>query len=73
MGQTTGDNACPDDGAIYNGLCRARQAGLVVGVHAENDKVLRLLAAQLRAAGRHDPIAHLESRPSFVEEEAIGD
>jgi allantoinase len=71
MGQTTGDNACPDDAAIYRGLVRARQSGLVVGAHAENDKVLRYLASELRAAGRHDPIAHLESRPDFVEEEAV--
>jgi len=71
MGQTTGDNPCPDDAAIFRGLREARRAGLVVGVHAENDKLLRLLATELRAAGRHDPIAHLESRPSYVEEEAI--
>jgi dihydroorotase len=71
MGQTTGDNPCPDDAAIYVGLRRARAAGLVVGVHAENDKVLRLLADELRSSGRSDPIAHLDSRPSFVEEEAI--
>jgi dihydroorotase len=71
MGQTTGDNPCPDDAAIYSGLRAARDAGIVVGVHAENDRVLRLLAGELRAAGRTDPIAHLDSRPSFVEEEAI--
>ncbi len=71
MGQTTGDNACPDDAAIFVGLRQARAAGLVVGVHAENDRVLRLLASELQAAGRTDPIAHLESRPAFVEEEAI--
>ncbi len=72
MGQTTGDNPCPDDAAIFTGLRAAKQAGLVVGVHAENDKLLRLLITELRASGRTDPIAHLESRPSFVEEEAIG-
>jgi dihydroorotase len=71
MGQTTGDNRCPDDGAIFAGLREARAAGIVVGVHAENDMVLRLLATELRASGRTDPRAHLESRPSFVEEEAI--
>lgn len=71
MGQTTGDNACPDDAAIFTGLRAAQRAGLVVGAHAENDRVLRLLASELHAAGRTDPIAHLESRPSFVEEEAI--
>ena len=71
MGQTTGDNPCPDDAAIYAGLRRAKEAGLVVGVHAENDKLLRFLATELRESGRTDPMAHLESRPSFVEEEAV--
>jgi dihydroorotase len=71
MGQTTGDNPCPDDAAIFSGLRRAREAGLVVGAHAENDRILRFLAAELRASGRTDPLAHLHSRPSFVEEEAI--
>jgi allantoinase len=72
MGQTTGDNPCPDDAAILRGLRAAADAGLVVGAHAENDKVLRMLAGELRAAGRTDPIAHLESRPEYVEEEAVG-
>lgn len=71
MGQTTGDNPCPDDGVIFRGLRAAAAAGLIVGAHAENDKVLRLLATELRDAGRTDPRAHLDSRPSFVEEEAV--
>jgi len=71
MGQTTGDNPCPDDAAIFKGLREACKAGIVVGVHAENDRVLRLLASELRASGRTDPIAHLESRPAFVEHEAM--
>ena len=71
MGQTTGDNPCPDDGAIFAGLRAAGAAGLVVGVHAENNPLLQRLAAELRAAGRTDPHAHLESRPSVVEAEAV--
>ena len=71
MGQTTGDNRCPDDAAIYRGLEAAAAAGLVVGVHAENDHLLRLFGGRLRAAGRTDPRAHLEGRPAFVEVEAV--
>ncbi|OHV48724.1 allantoinase AllB [Pseudofrankia sp. BMG5.36] len=71
MGQTTGDNPCPDDGAIFTGLRAAAAAGLVVGVHAENDALLRRLSAELRAAGRTDPHAHLEGRPAVVEVEAV--
>jgi len=71
MGQTTGDNPCPDDGAIYAGLREAAANGLVVGVHAENNPLLQQLARELRAQGRTDPRAHLESRPDVVEVEAV--
>jgi allantoinase len=71
MGQTTGDNPCPDDGAIYAGLQAAAACGLVVGVHAENNPLLQQLARELRAHGRTDPRAHLESRPDVVEVEAV--
>ncbi|MFC5747724.1 allantoinase AllB [Actinomadura rugatobispora] len=71
MGQTTGDNRCPDDAAIFRGLEAAAEAGLVVGVHAENDHLLRMFIDRLRAEGRTDPRAHLESRPAFVEVEAL--
>jgi allantoinase len=71
MGQTTGDNPCPDDGAIYRGLQAAKDSGLVVGVHAENNPLLQHLANQLRAQGRTDVRAHLESRPPLVEVEAV--
>ena len=71
MGQTTGDNRCPNDAAIYQGLEAAAAADLVVGVHAENDHLLRMFGDRLRASGRTDPRAHLEGRPAFVEVEAI--
>ncbi|MFE1359835.1 allantoinase AllB [Streptomyces harbinensis] len=71
MGQTTGDNRCPDDAAIFRGLEAAAAAGLVVGAHAENDHLLRMFIDRLRASGRTDPRAHLASRPAFVEVEAV--
>ena len=71
MGQTTGDNRCPNDAAIFRGLEAAAAADLVVGVHAENDHLLRLFGQRLQASGRTDPRAHLEGRPAFVEVEAI--
>lgn len=71
MGQTTGDNPCPDDGAIYAGLRAAAEAGLVVGAYAENNPLLQQFGRELRAAGRRDPRAHLDSRPDLVEVEAV--
>jgi allantoinase len=44
--------------------------GLVL-VHAENDSLLRASIERLQAAGRRDVLAHHESRPPLVEEEAV--
>lgn len=71
MGETTGGNQCPDDGAIFAAFRRAADLGVVVGVHAENNPVLQLLKRELKQSGRRDSIAHLESRPPFVEAEAV--
>jgi dihydroorotase-like cyclic amidohydrolase len=40
-------------------------------VHAESDSLLQASLARMHAAGRRDPLAHHESRPPFVEEEAV--
>lgn len=71
MGQTTGNNPCPDDGTIFKAFRIAAELGLVVGAHAENNPVLQVLKAELAAAGRIDARAHLDSRPAFVEAEAV--
>lgn len=72
MGETTGKISCPDDGVIFAAFRRAAGLGLPVGVHAENDPVLQRLKQELKATRRTDPRAHLDSRPWFVEAEAVG-
>ncbi len=71
MGQTTGDNVCPEDDVVLEGLTAAAAHGLLVGVHAENERARRVLAARLVAEGRTDPAAHLASRPATIEAEAV--
>ena len=71
MGETTGYIRCPNDGLIYEAFQRIRETRRRVGAHAENDAILQHIKSQLVAQGRKDPIAHLESRPSFAEAEAI--
>lgn len=66
------DGLClPDTPGQYEALKLVRETGLVVVAHAEDDALLTHLTAQLVAAGRNDPPAHLESRPPFVEATAI--
>lgn len=44
----------------------------VVSVHCENTELVGLLKKEMQATGRQDLAAYSESRPPFVEEEAIG-
>jgi dihydroorotase (multifunctional complex type) len=43
----------------------------VVAVHCENTELVQLLKKEMMATGRQDLAAYTESRPVFVEEEAI--
>ena len=43
----------------------------VVSVHCENTELVGMLKKEMKATGRQDLGAYTESRPSFVEEEAI--
>ncbi len=53
-------------------LAVAARAGLLVGVHAEDEATTRELGARLRGGGRTDPAAWLESRPVDAETGAVG-
>ena len=45
--------------------------GLTSSVHAENNAIIGLLTRKLKGLGRKDAMAHGESRPNFVEAEAV--
>lgn len=59
------------DDELLAGMEIVAGLGGIVLVHAESDALLHANLARLRAAGRRDPLAHHESRPPFVEEEAV--
>jgi allantoinase len=61
-----------DDATLFEGMRLAAQIGLPVAVHAENDAIPALLAAQAQARGETNARAYLGSRPVMVELEAIG-
>jgi dihydroorotase len=74
LGQTEAGDASPlppDDGALLSAMTAIATTGLRFAFHAENHAVMRSLIAALKAAGRTDVSAHLESRPVVVELEAI--
>ena len=71
MGSTVGGVPAPDDGGMLRAFELIRETGLRVGVHAENNPIIDYLTAKLKAAGRTDPLAHVEARPAVAEAEAI--
>jgi len=60
-----------DDGTLLEGMQIAARLGALVLVHAENDSLLKANEARLAREGRTDAMAHHESRPPIVEEEAV--
>lgn len=62
-----------DDGVIFDGFERISKLGWPARamVHCENIDIAIVLAKRLQAAGRNDMPAWEESRPSFVEAEAM--
>ncbi|NJL03429.1 MAG: dihydroorotase family protein [Chloroflexaceae bacterium] len=60
-----------EDEQIYQALALVRDTGRRLVVHCESDSMLEARIAALRAAGRTDLVAHMESRPPVVEAVAI--
>ncbi|HYM91583.1 MAG TPA: allantoinase AllB [bacterium] len=71
LGETVGTLPAPPDGEIIDAWRLMARTGLRCGVHAEDNGIILYLRKKLQAQGRKDPLAHLESRPSVAEAEAI--
>ena len=71
MGETVGNLPSPDDWELILAFREIAKTGLRVGVHAENRSITTHLVNEMKARGRTDPVAHLESRPSISEMEAV--
>ncbi len=71
LGTTTGDLSRPTDGALLDAMHVIASLGMRLGVHAEDDEIIAHETSRLRAAGRTDPLAHVESRPVLAEVESI--
>jgi len=71
LGETVGNIPAPQDGEIIDAWRIVAQTGRRCGVHAEDNGIILYLRKKLQDQGRRDPLAHLESRPSIAEAEAI--
>jgi dihydroorotase len=71
LGETVGAIPAPDDGTLFEQMRIVAGTGLRVGFHAENNAIMQHRIRELRAMGRTDARAHLDSRPVVCEVEAI--
>ncbi len=71
LGETIGKIPAPDDGMMLDGLKEIAETGLRIGFHAENNEIMQHLIRQMKAAGRSDWQAHVDSRPALAECESI--
>ena len=72
LGETVGRIPAPEDGEILDAWRIMAETGLRCGVHAEDNGIIGYLQRKLKAEGRTDPLAHVDSRPAVAEAEAIG-
>jgi dihydroorotase (multifunctional complex type) len=70
--QKAADTPIIPDGTLFEAFKRVASTGRPMGIHAESGHLVNHLIEQLKAAGRHDVLAHYESRPDFVEVDTVG-
>lgn len=60
-----------DDAELYRTLKLAKELGVIVAAHCENETLVAERQKELLAAGKTDPAWHHESRPPLVEAEGV--
>lgn len=60
-----------DDTELYRTLKLAKELGVIVTAHCENETLVAERCRELLAAGKTDPAQHHESRPPLVEAEGV--
>ncbi|MFE4413996.1 dihydroorotase family protein [Streptomyces sp. NPDC056821] len=61
----------PDDGVLLHAMRVLAAHGVTLVAHAENDDIIKWHQNNLKSRGEVGPMAHIASRPSVAEEEAI--
>lgn len=60
-----------NDGQLLAGMRAVRDVNSRLAVHCENNDIIEYITAELKASGRDDPQAYMESRPDYSEWEAV--
>lgn len=65
------DNMKVNDGEIYSAVKLLADKDCVIGVHCENDDLIKARVQELKADGKIAPVFHAESRPNLVEADGV--
>ena len=60
------------DEAMYKALKKLKEKGGICGVHCENSGVINAIIEEKRAAGAMGVASHPETRPDYLEADAVG-
>lgn len=65
------DNMKVDDGKMYEAVKLLAKKDCIVGVHCENDDIIKARVRELHEQGKLFPIYHAQSRPNLVEADGV--
>ena len=66
------DNMRVSDGQIYEAIQRLAKEDCIIGIHCENDDIIKARVRELKAAGKTSSRYHAVSRPNVVEADGVG-
>ena len=66
------DNMRLSDGQIYEAIQRLAKEDCIIGIHCENDDIIKARVKELKAAGKTASRYHAVSRPNVVEADGVG-
>ncbi len=66
------DNMRLSDGVIYEAIKHLAKEDCIIGIHCENDDIIKARIKELKAAGKIASRYHAVSRPNVVEADGIG-
>lgn len=65
------DNMKVNDGEIYEAVKLLKEKDCVIGVHCENDDIIKARVKDLLSEGKTAPVYHADSRPNLVEADGV--
>lgn len=65
------DNMKVNDGEMYAAVKLLKDKDCIIGIHCENDDIIKVRVKELIDSGKTAPVFHAESRPNLVEADGV--